>query len=163
MRVRSRPWIVLLIWSSTALILTILLNARATATVEYARQTGQPCSACHTRPEGGGELNAQGLAFARGGYQWPVPEDVAPYSPSNLAKVLKLVVGYIHLTVAVIWFGTIFYIHIVVRPQQLTTGIPRMEGMLGWIGIGTMAVTGIVLTFCCMTLQTTGCGETGST
>jgi predicted heme/steroid binding protein len=63
-----------------------------------------------------------------------------------LVKTLRLIVGYIHLTVAVIWFGAIFYIHIIVGPHQLTTGIPRREGAIGWISIGAMAVTGIVLT-----------------
>jgi predicted heme/steroid binding protein len=128
-----------------ALVFFNLFKSTAVATVDYARQTGQPCSACHVRPEGGGELNAQGIAYARGGYQWPVAEDVQVYAPSNLARTVKLIVGYLHLTVAVIWFGAIFYIHIVVRPQQLRTGIPRTEGIIGWVSIGIMGVTGIVL------------------
>ena len=65
---------------------------------------------------------------------------------SPLAKAARLVVGYIHLTVSVIWFGTIFYVHIVLRPRRLTTGIPKTEGAIGWISIGVMAVTGVVLT-----------------
>jgi hydroxylamine dehydrogenase len=143
---RSRLLVTLFACLLMALILTALLNSRVVATVDYARQTGQPCGACHTRPEGGGELNGQGLAYVRGGYQWPIPEGIEPYSPSNLARTSKLIVGYIHLTVAVIWFGSIFYIHIIVKPQQLTTGIPKTERTLGWISIGTMAVTGIALT-----------------
>jgi predicted heme/steroid binding protein len=75
-----------------------------------------------------------------------MPEDIEPYIPSNLARALRLIVGYIHLTVTVLWFGTIFYIHIVVRPQQLTTGIPLVQGIIGWASIGVMAVTGIALT-----------------
>jgi predicted heme/steroid binding protein len=122
-----------------------LFNSSTFATVDYARQTGQPCGACHVRPEGGGELNTLGMAYARGGYQWPVPEDVQLYTPSNLARTLRLIVGYVHLTVAVIWFGAIFYIHIVVRPQQLKTGIPRKEGIIGWVSIGIMGATGIAL------------------
>jgi len=67
---------------------------------------------------------------------------VQRYTPSNLARTLKLIVGYLHLTVAVTWFGAIFYIHIVVRPQQLRTGIPRTESIIGWTSIGIMGVTG---------------------
>jgi predicted heme/steroid binding protein len=132
-------------WVLVAFLLTNLLNTRSLATVDYARETGQPCSACHVRPEGGGELKALGIAYARGGYQWPVRDDVPRYTPSNLARTLKMIVGYVHLTVAVIWFGAIFYIHLVVRPQQLRTGIPRTEGIIGWASIMTMGVTGTVL------------------
>ncbi len=143
---RSRTPVILVGWFLIALLLTVLSASTASATVEYARQTGQPCGACHVRPEGGGELDPQGIAYARGGYQWPIPEGVEPYAASGLVKTLRLIVGYIHLTVTVIWFGTIFYIHIVVRPQQLRTGIPRTEGRIGWISIGLIAVTGSVLT-----------------
>ena len=146
MKVSSRISARLLGWCLIALLLTGLSTTVATATVDYARQTGQPCGACHVRAEGGGELNPQGIAYARGGYQWPIPEDVTPYTPSNLVKVSRLIVGYIHLTVAIIWFGTIFYVYIVLRPRRLTTGVPKTEGTIGWISIGVMAVTGIVLT-----------------
>jgi hydroxylamine dehydrogenase len=146
MRARSRIRVRFVAWFALALVLVVLLNARAAATVDYARQTGQPCGACHVRPEGGGELSAQGVAYARGGYQWPIPEGVETYTPSNGMRMLRLIVGYVHLTVAVLWFGTIFYIHIVVRPQQLTTGIPRLQGIMGWSSIGVMAATGIALT-----------------
>jgi predicted heme/steroid binding protein len=98
------------------------------------------------RPEGGGELNTQGIAYARGGYQWPIPEGVQVYTPSNLAKTFRLIVGYIHITVAVIWFGTIFYMHVVVGPRQLRTGVPRAEGIIGWVSIGLMGATGTGLT-----------------
>jgi predicted heme/steroid binding protein/uncharacterized membrane protein len=146
MQRRSQTSITRAGWLAIALVLVVLFSVRAAATVDYARQTGQPCSACHVRPEGGGELNAQGVAYARGGYQWPIPEGVEPYTPSNAMRTLRLVVGYIHLTVTVLWFGAIFYIHVVVRPQQLTTGIPRLQGIIGWVSIGVITVTGIALT-----------------
>ncbi|MBN1401500.1 MAG: hypothetical protein JXA74_11725, partial [Anaerolineae bacterium] len=142
MKVRSRA----VVFSAASLILVYILGSlfrfASVATVDYARQTGQPCGTCHVRPEGGGELDATGAAFAQGGYQWPIAEGIKPYTPSNLAKTLRLILGYVHLTVAVIWFGTIFYIHIVVRPQQIMTGIPKTQAILGWIGIATMAATG---------------------
>ncbi|UCC61891.1 MAG: hypothetical protein JSV36_13995, partial [Anaerolineae bacterium] len=146
MKARSRTLVTLAAWFVIALVLVALFGARTVATVDYARQTGQPCGACHVRPEGGGELDAQGIAYARGGYQWPIPEGIKPYTPSNLMKTLRLIVGYIHLTVTVLWFGTIFYIHIAVKARRLTTGVPKTESIMGWAGIGLMAVTGSVLT-----------------
>lgn len=146
MKARARILVLLCGWLLIAVFVTALLGSEAGATVEYARQTGQPCGTCHVRPEGGGKLTPVGIAYARGGYQWPVPEDVTAYSPSNLVKTLKLIVGYIHVVVTVIWFGTIFYIHIIVKPQQLTTGIPRREGTIGWISMAIMLVTGVALT-----------------
>ncbi len=146
MKASSRFLVLLCGWFLIAAFVTALFSSQAGATVEYARLTGQPCGTCHARPEGGGELTAVGIAYVRGGYQWPVPEDVVAYTPSNLAKTLKLIVGYVHVVVTVIWFGTIFYIHIIVKPQQLTTGIPRREGAIGWISIAVMLVTGVALT-----------------
>jgi len=104
MHARSRTprtifWLLLV-----ALLCTGILQSRTAATVDYARATGQPCSTCHVRPEGGGELKAMGIAYARGGYQWPVVEQVQAYTPSNFARVLKMIAGYVHLAVAVIWF-----------------------------------------------------------
>jgi predicted heme/steroid binding protein len=146
MRARSRLLVLLYSWFLIAVVVTAFFKSRAIATTDYARQTGQPCAACHTRPEGGGELNAHGLAYVRGGYQWPIPAGVEAYTPSNVAKALKLIFGYTHLTTAVIWFGAIFYIHIIVKPQKLTTGVPKAEGILGWVSITIMALTGIALT-----------------
>jgi len=133
----------------TALTAWALLRSVAVATVDYARQTGQPCPVCHERPEGGGALTATGAAFVRGGYQWPLPagiEATAGQVPYRIPRAIRLIVGYIHLATAVAWFGTIFYVHVVVRVKQLSTGIPRMERRIGWISIAIMAVSGTVLT-----------------
>jgi predicted heme/steroid binding protein len=130
----------------SSLLLTALLVSNASATVDHARKTGQSCATCHTSPEGGGELSATGRAYARSGYQWPVPQGTELYTPSRLAKILKLAVGFVHAVVAVIWFGSIFYIHIVVKPQRLTTGVPRVEGIIGWVSIALITLTGIALT-----------------
>ncbi|MGD2104011.1 MAG: hypothetical protein PVJ55_02710 [Anaerolineae bacterium] len=117
MSVRSGTPLMLLDWILIAFVLTNFLTSRIVATVDYARATAELCSTCHIRPEGGGELEALGIAYARGGYQLPVLEDADPYTPSDLARAVRMIVAYVHLTVTVIWFGAIFYIHIVVRPQ----------------------------------------------
>ncbi len=149
MGAHSRLLVVLCSSLLIAVFVTLLLGTGALATPDYARQTGEPCSTCHTRPEGGGELTPVGVAFARSGYQWPVPEEPEEpeaYTPSNLARVLRLIAGSIHLAVTVIWFGTIFYVHIILGPDQLMTGMPRKEGIIGRISMFVMALTGIVLT-----------------
>ncbi len=125
-----------------------LLAGSSRATVDYARQTGQPCPVCHERNEGGGALTATGAAFARAGHQWPLPQDVKPENatPVRIPRALRLLVGYIHLTTMLAWFGTIFYVHMLVGPKQLTSGLPKMEKRVAWIAIPIMAVTGTVLT-----------------
>lgn len=145
----SSRWLGLL---STGLLIAAFILAvwsgPARATVEYARMTGQSCATCHVRPEGGGALSVMGAGFARSGYQWPVPVEFLEATPqlSDFLRGVKLVAGFVHVIFATLWFGTILYIHIVVRPQQLTSGIPRTEALIGWVSIGVMAVTGITLT-----------------
>ena len=113
-------FVALVVWAA-------LPHPKVAATPDYAARTGQPCGVCHVSPQGGGELKATGAAFVRGGYQWPVPAGVsAPTVPlPRWARVIKMIVGYIHLFTAVLWFGTILYIHLLVKPQQLTAGIPK--------------------------------------
>jgi hydroxylamine dehydrogenase len=135
-----------------ALIVIILFAALArsvaVATPDYALKTGQPCAYCHERIEGGGTLTAKGAAFLRGGYAWPIPDNVnAAPSTARFPGPLRLIIGFIHVVTAVLWFGTIFYIQLIVRPQTLTSGIPRTEVKIGWISIVTMAVTGTLLTY----------------
>jgi hydroxylamine dehydrogenase len=146
MRVRSRLLVLLCNLFLIMLLATVVLTSDALATPDYAQQSGQPCSTCHARPEGGGGLTPVGMAYARNGYQWPVPDDLQVTSSSHLARSVRFVAGYIHLVVAVVWFGAIFYIHVVVKPQRLTTGVPRTEGTIGWISIVIMLFTGIALT-----------------
>jgi hydroxylamine dehydrogenase len=139
--VGSMLFVALVIWGA-------LPRPRVVATPDYAAKTGQACGVCHVSPQGGGELGATGSSYVRGGYRWPIPAGVsAPAAPLPVwARALKLVIGYVHLFTAVLWFGTILYIHLLVKPQQLTTGIPKAERTVGWISIIIMGVTGTVLT-----------------
>jgi len=147
MRRTSRILIALTAVFVIAIIYSALARSAAAATPQYAQQTGQTCGVCHERPEGGGSLTATGTAFARSGHQWPVSVTSATQPVSNVDRTIRLIIGYIHLVTAVAWFGTIFYIHVMVRPQTLTSGIPRAEQKLGWISIAIMATTGSVLTY----------------
>jgi predicted heme/steroid binding protein len=46
---------------------------------------------------------------------------------------------------AIIWFGTILYVHIVLKPAYAASGLPKGELRLGWASIIIMAVTGTLL------------------
>jgi hydroxylamine dehydrogenase len=149
-------FLVVIVWAA-------LPTPRTVATADYARQTGQPCPVCHERPEGGGPLSATGAAFVRGGDQWPIPEGVGSAQaqvPARIPRVIRLIVGYVHLATAVAWFGTIFYVHFIVGAKQLTSGLPKTERTVGWISIVIMTITGTVLTL--YRYQETGTVFTGS-
>ncbi len=110
------------------------------ATPEYAGQTGFECKTCHV-DETGGKLTKDGENFkedlrARGLYR-PL---------STIQKVVRLIIGYLHLLTAIAWFGTIFYVHILLKPAYAAKGLPKGELILGWLGIVIMGITGTLLT-----------------
>lgn len=111
------------------------------ATPEYAEQTGYDCERCHGDSTGG-KLTPAGEKFrddlrAKGLYR--------PLQPFQ--KAVRLVIGYLHLLTAIAWFGTILYVHILLKPAYAARGLPKGELILGWLGIGLMAITGTLLTF----------------
>jgi predicted heme/steroid binding protein len=148
MKRASRLLVVVCVLFVAVVIWAALPRPKVMATPDYAARTGQPCGVCHISPQGGGGLTATGVSYAGGGYVWPIPAGVSgpKVHLPPWARAIKMIVGYIHLVTAVLWFGTILYIHLLIKPQQLTTGIPKAERKLGWTSIGVMAVTGSILT-----------------
>jgi predicted heme/steroid binding protein/uncharacterized membrane protein len=111
------------------------------STPEYAEQTGLECQKCHTDPSGGNKLTKAGEDFkedlkAKGLYR--------PLRP--IQKVVRLIIGYLHLLTAIAWFGTILYVHILLKPAYAAKGLPKGELILGWLGIIILSVTGTLLT-----------------
>jgi len=110
------------------------------ATPEYAGQTGFECKTCHVDGTGG-KLTKDGENFK---------EDLIGkglYRPlSTIQKVVRLIIGYLHLLTAIAWFGTIFYVHILLKPAYAAKGLPKGELILGWLGIVIMGITGTLLT-----------------
>jgi len=45
------------------------------------------------------------------------------------------------------WFGTILYVHLLLKPAYASRGLPRGELIVGWGSIVLIAVTGTILTF----------------
>jgi hydroxylamine dehydrogenase len=127
----------------------IILNGDAGATERYAKETGKSCSFCHEL-KNGGPLNAVGLAYVRNDYRYPIPErilDKAHRLQSPFHRNLRNILGYIHLVVACIFVGAIFYVHIFIRPSRLRGGIPRGERVLGLSCMSALTATGIYLTW----------------
>ncbi len=120
------------------------------ATEEYARQTGQPCKTCHIDPAGGGELTAAGQEFQKSGSlaTAPVtaPTPAATPERSTASRIFRLVIGYLHLITAILWFGTILYVHLVLKPAYAASGLPKGEMRVGLASMAVMAVTGAILT-----------------
>ncbi len=111
------------------------------ATPEYARQTGLECKECHIDTMGGGPLTDAGKRFfadikAKGRYR----------SLSFTQRVIRLIVGYVHMLSAIIWFGTIMYVHVLLKPAYASKGLPKGELRLGWISMIAILITGIFLT-----------------
>jgi len=110
-------------------------------TEEYARQTGRSCGACHLNPSGGGELTADGTTFwkEKGAGGRVVPQGGA-------RRAVRFVAGFLHLFTGIFWFGTILYVHLLLKPAYAAKGLPRGELLVGWGSILLIALTGTILT-----------------
>jgi predicted heme/steroid binding protein/uncharacterized membrane protein len=111
------------------------------ATEEYATQTGKSCAACHLDPAGGGELTGTGREFAAS----RAAESQA-VRMTLTARTVRFVAGYLHLLTAIMWFGTILYVHLVLKPAYAAGGLPRGEVRVGLVSMAVMGVTGLLLT-----------------
>jgi len=120
----------------------LLTPQLASATEEYAGQTGQACAVCHLDPGGGGELTPSGKVFA-------ATRHTAAEAPARgpLAKLFRLMVGYLHILTAIFWFGTILYVHLILKPAYAAGGLPRGEVRVGLISMIVMGVSGTILVY----------------
>ena len=121
--------------SVLCIVVFILLSlpVAGLATEEYARQTGLACAACHLDPGGGGELTATGKAFSQRQQAQSQPRQM-----TTAAKVFRLAVGYLHMLTAILWFGTILYVHLVLKPAYAAGGLPRGEVRVGVLSMLVM-------------------------
>jgi predicted heme/steroid binding protein/uncharacterized membrane protein len=131
---------VFIFWGFFFLSFFLLRMYPAWTTVEYTCQTEQSCSFCHENPDGGGTLTTEGEKFMDSDYSFE--EGGVPFT---WKRPLKLVSGFLHILFAIEWFGTIFYIHLFIKPASLTSGLPLKERILGWVCILVVGLTGIVL------------------
>lgn len=114
------------------------------ATEEYAEKTAHDCAACHLDPAGGGELTAagQGYAVFNAGAIASEEEVTTGFS---IGKLVRFLVGYLHILFGFFWFGTILYVHLILKPGYASRGLPRGEVKLGLASIVIMGITGAIL------------------
>lgn len=122
----------------------LALCSSAFATPEYAERSEQGCLICHTDEEGGGKLTTEGLEFAASGYIWPPLGGYRVLGP--IRKSVRFGVGLFHIVAAFLWFGTILYVHLMLRPGYAARGLPKGEVVLGLISMFVVGVSGILLT-----------------
>jgi len=115
---------------------------RGLATEDFARETGRACTGCHVDPSGGGELNPAGKAFLAGRSE--AGKTIPVSSPFH--RGVRFAAGFLHLLTAVMWFGTILYVHLLLKPAYASRGLPRGELIVGWGSIVLIAITGTILT-----------------
>ncbi len=118
----------------------------AFATDEYAEESGQGCGYCHRDPGGGGPLSPLGESFSAGGYTWPIPEEAKAATLSRGMKITRFLLGFMHLLAAIIWLGTIFYVHLVLKPSYAKGGLPKTEMRIAWGSMLVLVATGVPLT-----------------
>jgi predicted heme/steroid binding protein/uncharacterized membrane protein len=119
----------------------VLFSTTAFATPDYARQTGFDCRRCHVDVIGGGPLTESGKLFL---------EEIKSrglYRPLTMTQhIIRLVIGYFHMLAAIIWFGTIMYVHVLLKPAYASKGLPKGELRLGWLSMIVLLITGTLLT-----------------
>jgi predicted heme/steroid binding protein/uncharacterized membrane protein len=131
-----------LIYLSFALLLfVVLFPVQSFATPEYALQTALECKQCHVDAVGGGALTGTGKQFLSD------LKTKGQYRPlSSAQRIARLIIGYIHMLAAIAWFGTIMYVHILLKPAYASKGLPKGELKLGWLSMIALLVTGAFLT-----------------
>ena len=126
-----------------AILFFLLLPHTSNATPEYSSRSGQGCKTCHIDVLGGA-LSQTGLEFAASGYVWPPTGGYRVISP--IKKPVRLLLGYMHILAAFLWFGTILYVHLLLKPAYAEKGLPKGEVMLGLGSMAVVGLTGMLLT-----------------
>jgi predicted heme/steroid binding protein len=126
------------------MVILLLSASSLLATEEFAEVTGRNCAFCHLDPSGGGELTSAGEAYALflGGGEI---SSEANAERSQSADVLKFIAGYLHILFGFFWFGTILYVHLILKPAYASRGLPRGEVKLGLLSMVVMGATGGIL------------------
>ncbi len=123
------------------LILFFLVIPSGNTTEELAEKTKKDCSYCHFNQSGGGELTKAGKEY--------LTEDAKSDEYAQGKRILhfiRLIAGFLHILTAIFWFGTILYVHLILKPSYAAHGLPKREVKVGLISMIIMAVTGITLT-----------------
>ncbi len=126
-----------------ALFIILLLPVTVSATPDYAEDTKQGCLICHLK-EDGGDINKMGLEFSASGYVWPPEGGYRVLGP--VRKTVRFAFGVFHIIAGFLWFGTILYVHLILKPAYASRGLPKGEVALGMISMIIVGITGALLT-----------------
>jgi len=129
-------------------LIVFVCHSRAEATEEYAEKTGLSCGHCHLDSSGGGELTEAGEGYLEKLMQEPESAEMEP-SPakrSQFARYVRFIAGWLHIFTAIFWFGTILYVHLILKPAYAAHGLPKGEVRVGLVSMAVMGITGLVLT-----------------
>ncbi len=122
-------------------LLLLSLPSLSLATPEFAQKTGLECTECHINPAGGRPLNERGNAYLK---ELQAKQHYKPLTSAQ--KIVRLLIGYLHMMAAITWFGAIIYVHLLLKPSYAAKGLPRGELRLGWISMVIVLITGTLLT-----------------
>src|SRR5574341_2387895 len=124
-----------------AALFTLFYPAVLTATPDYAKQTGIECAKCHVDLIGGGKLTPEGEKFLE-----ELKTKGRHRVLSTTQHAVRILVGYLHMMAGIVWFGTIMYVHILLKPAYASKGLPKGELRLGWLSMIVLLITGTLLT-----------------
>jgi len=130
-----------LFYVCSSLILFFLIIPSGNATEELAEKTGKYCSYCHLDSSGGGELTKAGKEYLT---QDSKSDEYA--QGKRILQSIRLIAGFLHILTAIFWFGTILYVHLILKASYAARGLPKGEVKVGLISMIIMAVTGVTLT-----------------
>lgn len=126
---------------TAAITCTLACTHTAHARVEYSLLTHRGCVYCHYDAKGSGDLRPTGYIYRAAGYT----DETEANQPPIYFQLFRLLFGVIHITVVIIWFGVIFYVHLIIKPDNLRQGLPLSEMRLGWACIALVAASGAAL------------------
>lgn len=112
-----------------------------------AEKTGKSCGFCHLDQSGGGELTEEGKGYLKklAVTSDDAQKDVLHAGRKKASEIIRFFIGYLHILIAIFWFGTILYVHLIMKPSYAAHGLPGGEVKLGLVSIVLMAVTGTIL------------------
>ena len=87
---------------------SFLLPGTAAARPEFAQFTGNPCSACHISPQGGGALKPEGEEFRKSLKDLSIPMD-PNLRISTGQRLLHIALYLVHIPFGVAWVGLFLY------------------------------------------------------
>lgn len=125
------------------ILLLMLALPGVGALPEYSQRTNQSCNTCHENIDEGA-LTEAGLEYTASGYSWPPTSGYRVLGPFK--KSVRLMIGFIHVLASFFWFGTILYVHVVLRPGYASKGLPKGEVVLGLVSMILVGITGLLLT-----------------